>query len=62
MFGEDVLGYLRVEKEGPKWQYGLWLGKVASDDMHVVRGDRIFFDEKHQAQCSCLQLEQVLRS
>jgi hypothetical protein len=43
MFGEDVLGYLRVEKGGPKWQHGLWLGKVASGDMHVVgTADGIF--------------------
>ena len=43
MCGEDVLGYLRVDKGGPKGQHGLWLGKVASGDMHVVgTADGIF--------------------
>eukprot|EP00435_Cladocopium_sp_Y103_P056888 s567_g19.t1 len=36
MFGEDVLGYLRLDKGGPKWRHGIWLGKVASGDMHVI--------------------------
>ena len=36
MFAEDVLGYLRVDKGGPRWQPGIWLGKVPSGDSHVV--------------------------
>ena len=36
MFAEDVVGYLRVDKGGPRWQHGLWLGKVPSGDSHVV--------------------------
>ena len=36
MFAEDVLGYLRIDKGGPRWQHGIWLGKVPSGDSHVV--------------------------
>ena len=36
MFGEDILGYLAMDKGGPRWRHGIWLGKVASGDMHVV--------------------------
>ena len=36
MYGEDILGYLRLDKAGPRWQHGIWLGKVASGDMHIV--------------------------
>eukprot|EP00435_Cladocopium_sp_Y103_P035698 s4054_g9.t1 len=36
MFGEDILGYLAMDKGGPRWHHGIWLGKVASGDMHVV--------------------------
>ena len=43
MFGEDVLGYLRVDKGGARWQHGLWLGKIASGDMHIIgTADGIF--------------------
>ena len=36
MFGEDILGYLPVDKGGPRWRQGVWLGKVHCGDMHVV--------------------------
>ena len=36
MYGEDALGHLRLDKAGPRWQHGIWLGKVASGDMHIV--------------------------
>jgi hypothetical protein len=36
MFGEDVLGYLRVDKAGPKSRHGLWLRKDQSGDLHVI--------------------------
>jgi hypothetical protein len=43
MFGEDVLGYLHVDKGGARWQHGLWLGKIASGDMHIIgTADGIF--------------------
>ena len=36
MFGEDILGYLAMDKGGPRWRHGIWLGKIPSGDMHVV--------------------------
>ena len=36
MFAEDVLGYLRIDKGGPRWQHGIWLGKILSGDSHVI--------------------------
>ena len=36
MFGEDILGYLATDKGGPRWRHGIWLGKGASGDMHVI--------------------------
>ena len=37
VFGECVLAYMKVQNKGnPSWVKSIWLGKVATSDMHLV--------------------------
>ena len=63
MFGEDVLGYLAVDKGGPCWGPSIRLEKVHSSDMHIVGTAEGVFQTlsfRHKA-VSCLQFEQACR-
>jgi len=37
LFGERVLGFLKLSTKGsPTWTEGIWLGKTASNDVHII--------------------------
>ena len=37
LFGESVLGFLKVSTKGaPQWTKGVWLGKTSSNDVHII--------------------------
>ena len=37
LFGESVLGFLKVSTKGaPQWTKGIWLGKTSSNDVHII--------------------------
>eukprot|EP00435_Cladocopium_sp_Y103_P075626 s23_g61.t1 len=41
MFGEDILGYLAMDKGGPRWQHGIWEFGLAALGNKLVHNKRV---------------------